>query len=66
MPAGPEPDRATVLVVDDTAENIDVLFGILKEHYKVRAARNGEKALKIAKRLKRNHLRRKVIKYCNG
>ena len=48
MPAGPEPDRATVLVVDDTAENIDVLFGILKEHYKVRAARNGEKALKIA------------------
>lgn len=48
MSTGPEPSRATILVVDDTPENIDVLFGILKEHYKVRAANSGERALKIA------------------
>ncbi|MEH6650067.1 MAG: two-component system response regulator [Motiliproteus sp.] len=42
------PDQATILVVDDTPENIDVLAGILKADYKIRAARNGEMALKIA------------------
>lgn len=41
-------DKPTVLVVDDTPENIDVLVGILKSNYKVKAALNGEKALKIA------------------
>lgn len=49
MSTGQEVDRATILVVDDTPENIDVLFGILKDQYKVRAANNGERALKIAK-----------------
>jgi putative two-component system response regulator len=43
-----EPDRPTILVVDDAPENIDVLSGILKDHYKVKAATNGERALKIA------------------
>lgn len=42
-------DKATVLVVDDTPENIDVLVGILKDGYKVQAAKNGEMALKIAR-----------------
>ncbi|MEO5362649.1 MAG: response regulator [Magnetococcus sp. DMHC-8] len=42
------PDRATILVVDDTPENIDVLSGILRADYKVKAALNGEKALRIA------------------
>ena len=42
-------DRATVLVVDDTPENIDLLVEILKEDYKVKAARNGEQGLKIAR-----------------
>lgn len=42
------PDQATILVVDDTPENIDVLAGILKADYKIRAARNGAMALKIA------------------
>lgn len=40
----------TVLVVDDTVENIDVLRSILGEKYKVKVALNGEKALKIARK----------------
>lgn len=38
----------TVLVVDDAPENIDVLSGILRPHYKVKAATNGDKALALA------------------
>jgi serine phosphatase RsbU (regulator of sigma subunit) len=38
----------TVLVVDDTPENIDLLDGVLNQDYKIKAALNGEKALKIA------------------
>lgn len=41
-------EQATVLVVDDNADNIDVLNGILRPFYKVKAALNGEIALKIA------------------
>ena len=37
-----------ILVVDDVAENIDILIGMLKSNYKMVAARNGEKALKLA------------------
>lgn len=37
-----------ILVVDDTPENVDVLAGILREHYKVKVALNGAKALAIA------------------
>jgi len=40
-------DKQTVLVVDDTPENIDVLVGTLKHDYNVKAAINGEMALKI-------------------
>ncbi len=40
-------DKQTVLVVDDTPENIDVLVGTLKQDYNVKAAINGEMALKI-------------------
>ncbi|WP_319525955.1 two-component system response regulator [uncultured Desulfosarcina sp.] len=42
------PRKRTILVVDDTPENIDVLVGILKTEYKVKAALNGPKAVKIA------------------
>lgn len=42
-------EQQTILVVDDTPENIDVLVGVLKESYKVKAAINGEMALKIAR-----------------
>ncbi|WP_375748646.1 HD-GYP domain-containing protein [Vibrio sp. HN007] len=41
--------KSTILVVDDTPENIDVLSGILKDQYRVKAALNGKIALKIAK-----------------
>ena len=40
----------TVLVVDDTVDNIDVLRSILGEKYKVKVALNGQKALNIAKK----------------
>jgi len=39
--------KKTILVVDDTPENIDVLRGILKPYYKIKVATDGEKALKI-------------------
>jgi len=40
--------KQTVLIVDDTPDNILVLDEILRPNYKVRAATSGEKALKIA------------------
>lgn len=46
-----ERDVHTILVVDDAPENIDVLTGVLSDQYRVKAARNGEKALEIAQRL---------------
>ena len=41
-------EKSTILVVDDTPENIDVLNGILKPEYQIKVALNGEKALKVA------------------
>lgn len=41
--------RPTVLVVDDTPENIEVLNGILKNDYNVKVATSGERALAIAR-----------------
>jgi len=41
--------KQTILVVDDTPENIDILGGILGRDYKIKFAINGEKALKIAR-----------------
>ena len=40
--------KQTVLVVDDTPENIQILNAVLRPYYKVKAAPNGAKALKIA------------------
>ena len=37
----------TVLVVDDTPENLDLMKAILAPHYKVKVAINGEAALKL-------------------
>ena len=39
--------KKTVLVVDDTAENIDLLVASLRDDYHVKAAINGDMALKI-------------------
>jgi putative two-component system response regulator len=41
-------DKQTILVVDDAPENIDLLVGLLKGKYTVKAARSGQVALKIA------------------
>ncbi|MBF0448470.1 MAG: response regulator [Magnetococcales bacterium] len=40
--------RKSVLVVDDTPENLDILKGILNPYYRVLVATNGRLALKIA------------------
>ena len=49
-------NKANVLVVDDRPENIDVLSGILKKEYKIKAALNGELAMKIASSLNKPDL----------
>ncbi|MET0025229.1 MAG: two-component system response regulator [Sedimenticola sp.] len=41
-------NEQSILVVDDIPDNIEVLRGVLKPHYVVMAAINGEKALEIA------------------
>ena len=38
----------TVLIIDDTPDNIDVITGILRPHYRLKAALNGERGLAIA------------------
>ncbi|MCZ7640874.1 MAG: hypothetical protein M5U12_35345 [Verrucomicrobia bacterium] len=43
--------KARILVVDDTAENLEVLVGILRAHgFLLNLARNGRQALDIARR----------------
>jgi diguanylate cyclase (GGDEF)-like protein len=42
-------DRQTILVVDDMPTNIDILAGLLNDRYKVKAARNGIKAMEIVR-----------------
>lgn len=39
---------ATVLVVDDTPENLTLMGALLRDHFMVKVANNGEKVLKIA------------------
>jgi putative two-component system response regulator len=41
-------EQSTVLVVDDTPENLSLMSALLKDHYKVKVANHGEKGLKIA------------------
>jgi putative two-component system response regulator len=41
-------DKATILVVDDTPDNLSLMSGLLKDMYKVKVANGGEKALRIA------------------
>ncbi len=40
--------RATILIVDDQPENLEILSGVLKPHFQVRAARSGAQALRAA------------------
>jgi len=41
-------EKKTVLVVDDTPDNLSLMSSLLKDDYKVKVANGGEKALKIA------------------
>jgi len=41
-------DKATVLVVDDTPDNLTLMSALLKERYKVKVANDGPRALRIA------------------
>ena len=41
-------EKVTILVVDDTPENLALMSSLLKDDYKVKIANGGEKALKIA------------------
>ncbi|MGA7392418.1 MAG: response regulator [Terrimicrobiaceae bacterium] len=44
----PPSNNPVILIVDDTPENVDVLAKLLREHYQIKVALNGPKALKIA------------------
>jgi putative two-component system response regulator len=41
-------DKRTILIVDDTAENLTLMNGLLKDEYRTKIANTGERALKIA------------------
>jgi len=41
-------EKPTILVVDDTPDNLSLMSGLLKDDYKVKVANSGERALKIA------------------
>lgn len=49
MTDGPDAaDRHTLLVVDDTPDNLSLMSGLLRAQYKVKLAPSGERALQIA------------------
>jgi putative two-component system response regulator len=41
-------EKPTILVVDDTPDNLSLMSGLLREDYRVKVANNGSKALQIA------------------
>ncbi|MBT3289762.1 MAG: response regulator, partial [Victivallales bacterium] len=41
-------ERETILIVDDTPENLDILVGILKNGYRLKVATGGREALELA------------------
>ena len=41
------PEKATILVVDDTPDNLSLMAELLKDTYKVKVANSGERALKF-------------------
>jgi putative two-component system response regulator len=48
MNAADFPAKPTVMVVDDTPDNLSLMNLLLKDHYSVRIANSGERALKLA------------------
>ncbi len=43
-------NKKVILAVDDAAENLDVVKGLLSPYYTIKAAVNGQMALKIAEK----------------
>jgi putative two-component system response regulator len=41
-------EKQTVLIVDDTPDNLALMTGVLKDTYKTKVANNGERALRVA------------------
>jgi putative two-component system response regulator len=41
-------EKPTILVVDDSPDNLSLISGLLKDLYKLKVANNGDKAIKIA------------------
>ena len=41
-------DQQTVLIVDDTPENLTLMHGLLRDRYRTKIAHNGERALQVA------------------
>ena len=48
LPATPTKVKATILVVDDTPDNLTLMSSLLNELYQVKIANGGKRALKIA------------------
>ncbi|MDQ5905517.1 MAG: cyclic di-GMP phosphodiesterase [Pseudomonadota bacterium] len=48
MNAADLPGKPTVMVVDDTPDNLSLMNLLLKDHYTIRIANSGERALKLA------------------
>ncbi|MBK8523682.1 MAG: two-component system response regulator [Betaproteobacteria bacterium] len=48
MNAADLPVKPTIMVVDDTPDNLSLMNLLLKDHYNVRIANSGERALKLA------------------
>lgn len=44
-------DKPTLLVVDDSAENLQILNALLKDDYKLKMAKSGDKAIEIASQM---------------
>ena len=43
-------NKKKLLIVDDVAENLDILVALLKDEYMIAAARNGKRALELAEK----------------
>ena len=41
-------EKQTILIVDDTPDNLTLMTGVLKDAYKTKVANNGERALSVA------------------
>lgn len=47
--SSPNIAKPSILVVDDTPDNLSLMFGLLRDLYHVKVATNGERALRVAR-----------------